>query len=165
MKPAGELILNSRDLDKGDLALRALTNPSSRQILHYLHARGTARVTEVYQALSFRQSDASRHLGELRRAGLVTANHVGQCMYYALHYPKLQEMQRLAEILLQARPGKKEQEACIPCPSPLVPTKTRKRKIKPGTHCLSVPISRSGQTHPCILLTVNRPFHAFWNAP
>ncbi|MEI6949854.1 metalloregulator ArsR/SmtB family transcription factor [Paraflavisolibacter sp. H34] len=157
MKKADQLTINLQELRHGDRALRTLTNPVSRQILQLLHDRGQACVSEVYQALSLRQSDTSRHLSELRHAGLVSANPRGQFIYYAVHYVKLQRVNSGVAELLHFRPGNKVVRACVPCTYGLIPVSRKRRNIKPPITSLSVPLSENWQVLPCILFPVNFP--------
>jgi DNA-binding transcriptional ArsR family regulator len=98
---------NSEDLDiqvhslrKAALIYRAINHPLRQQMIHFLHQKQTATVTEVYVKLKLEQSVASQHLGLLRRAGLVLTKRQGKQVFYSVNYERLKELHRLASELL-----------------------------------------------------------------
>jgi ArsR family transcriptional regulator len=63
--------------------LAALTDPTRLRLLRLLH-RQELCVCELMDALRLPQYKVSRHLRELRRAGLVEATRSGRWMHYRL---------------------------------------------------------------------------------
>ena len=62
---------------------RALSDSTRLRILHLLK-RGELCVCDLMQILRIPQAKTSRHLGYLRKAGLVTAREDGLWSYYSL---------------------------------------------------------------------------------
>ncbi|AWM38478.1 Transcriptional repressor SdpR [Gemmata obscuriglobus] len=65
-------------------AFSAVGEPRRRDILDLL-ARGERSVTDVVQALKLTQPQASKHLGVLRKVGLVRVRGAGQQRLYSLN--------------------------------------------------------------------------------
>jgi DNA-binding transcriptional ArsR family regulator len=65
-------------------AFNAVAEPRRRQILDLL-ARGEKSVNDVATALGVKQPQASKHLGVLKRVGLVTAREDGLQRFYRLN--------------------------------------------------------------------------------
>lgn len=63
--------------------LKALADPTRLRILHVL-ARGETCVGDLVSILGVTQPTASRHLGRLRRAGLVAVREEGRWAHYSL---------------------------------------------------------------------------------
>jgi DNA-binding transcriptional ArsR family regulator len=61
---------------------RALADPIRLELLALIAARGPICVCHLEEALSYRQSRISKHLGVLRRAGLVSSRRDGTWAYY-----------------------------------------------------------------------------------
>jgi ArsR family transcriptional regulator len=61
---------------------RALADPIRLELLALIAARGPICVCHLEEALSYRQSRVSKHLGVLRRAGLVSSRRDGSWAYY-----------------------------------------------------------------------------------
>jgi ArsR family transcriptional regulator len=68
--------------------LRALADPTRVRIAALLHGRRELCVCEIVEALGLPQYTVSRHLRELRAAGLVFAARQGRWMHYGLN-PRL----------------------------------------------------------------------------
>ena len=64
-------------------AFNAVAEPRRRQILGLL-AKGERSVNDVARSLRLRQPQASKHLGVLRKVGLVRVRGAGQQRLYAL---------------------------------------------------------------------------------
>jgi ArsR family transcriptional regulator len=65
----------------------ALSDPSRLRILNLLLASGDLCVCDLERALNFTQTKVSRHMGHLRRAGLVTSRKSGRWVIYSLARP------------------------------------------------------------------------------
>jgi ArsR family transcriptional regulator len=63
---------------------RALADPVRLELLARIAARGPLCVCHLQDDLPYSQSRISKHLGTLRRAGLVTTRREGTWMYYSV---------------------------------------------------------------------------------
>jgi ArsR family transcriptional regulator len=63
-------------------AFRALADPVRLELLARVAAYGPICVCHLEEQLPYRQSRISKHLGTLRRAGLVSARREGTWVYY-----------------------------------------------------------------------------------
>ena len=63
---------------------RLLANPTRLQSVMLLHAEGRLCVCELTHALQLSQPKISRHLAQLRDAGVVTDERRGQWVHYRL---------------------------------------------------------------------------------
>lgn len=64
---------------------RALGDDTRLRCLALLHAEGELCVCELTHALDLAQPKISRHLGQLRQAGVVESHRRGTWMHYRLH--------------------------------------------------------------------------------
>jgi ArsR family transcriptional regulator, arsenate/arsenite/antimonite-responsive transcriptional repressor len=64
---------------------RALADPVRLELLALIAARGPICVCHLEEALPYKQSRISKHLGTLRRAGLVSSRREGTWVYYQLN--------------------------------------------------------------------------------
>ncbi|HKL78686.1 MAG TPA: metalloregulator ArsR/SmtB family transcription factor [Gammaproteobacteria bacterium] len=64
---------------------RALGDETRLRCLALLHAEGELCVCELTYALDLAQPKISRHLGQLRNAGVVESHRHGTWMHYRLH--------------------------------------------------------------------------------
>jgi ArsR family transcriptional regulator, arsenate/arsenite/antimonite-responsive transcriptional repressor len=62
---------------------RALADPVRLELLAQIAARGPLCVCHLQDELPYSQSRISKHLGTLRRAGLVTTRREGTWIYYS----------------------------------------------------------------------------------
>lgn len=83
--------------DPGSL-LAAFAHPTRLRILNLLHA-GDLCVGDIVRLLDVPQPTASRHLGQLREAGLVSSRKEGLWIYYALAEPGSPFHAKLVECL------------------------------------------------------------------
>jgi ArsR family transcriptional regulator, arsenate/arsenite/antimonite-responsive transcriptional repressor len=81
-----------------DRMFRAFSDPIRLRILHLLGA-GELCVGDVVTVLNVPQPTASRHLGYLRRAGLISARKKSYWTFYALTPPRSAFHQKLLECL------------------------------------------------------------------
>jgi ArsR family transcriptional regulator, arsenate/arsenite/antimonite-responsive transcriptional repressor len=63
---------------------RALADPIRLELLALIAAGGPICVCHLHERLPYSQSRISKHLGTLRRAGLVTTRREGTWVYYSL---------------------------------------------------------------------------------
>jgi ArsR family transcriptional regulator len=63
---------------------RALADPIRLELLAQIAARGPLCVCHLQEDLPYSQSRISKHLGTLRRAGLVTTRREGTWVYYSV---------------------------------------------------------------------------------
>jgi ArsR family transcriptional regulator, arsenate/arsenite/antimonite-responsive transcriptional repressor len=63
---------------------RALADPIRLELLAQIAARGPLCVCHLQEDLPYSQSRISKHLGTLRRAGLVTSRREGTWIYYSV---------------------------------------------------------------------------------
>ena len=80
---------------------KALADETRLRIINLL-VRGELCVCEIMKVLDIGQSKASRHLGVLRYAGLVSDRRQGLWMYYSLAQPDGVMHQRVVEWLAEA---------------------------------------------------------------
>jgi ArsR family transcriptional regulator len=75
---------------KPDLFFKALSDPTRLRTLTLLSVEGELCVCELTHALNEIQPKISRHLAQLREAGLVLDRRQGQWIYYRLnpHQPR-----------------------------------------------------------------------------
>ncbi|MBI4423438.1 MAG: winged helix-turn-helix transcriptional regulator [Elusimicrobia bacterium] len=81
-----------------DRMFRAFADETRLRILHLL-SRGELCVCDIMAALRAPQSKVSRHLGHLRRAGLVTGRKEGLWRHYSLAKPSSPFQKRLIDCL------------------------------------------------------------------
>ena len=74
-------------------AFDVISDPSRRRLLDLLRD-GPAPVGELVAATGMSQPNASRHLGVLRRAGLVTSHKAGRQRLYELRIEGFTELAR-----------------------------------------------------------------------
>jgi len=74
-------------------AFDVIADPSRRRLLDLLRA-GPAPVGDLVAATGMSQPNTSRHLGVLRRAGLVTAHTAGRQRVYAIRIEGFTELAR-----------------------------------------------------------------------
>ncbi|MCW3073485.1 MAG: helix-turn-helix transcriptional regulator [Flaviaesturariibacter sp.] len=90
-----ELRIEILNLKKSALILRAINHKLRQQIMQLLHKRKGITVTDIYVKLRLEQSVASQHLAILRKAGLVSTTREGKCIYYAINYERVNDVQEL----------------------------------------------------------------------
>ena len=64
--------------------MRALADPVRLELLALIAASGPICVCHLHERLPYSQSRVSKHLGTLRRAGLVTTRREGTWIYYSV---------------------------------------------------------------------------------
>jgi DNA-binding transcriptional ArsR family regulator len=69
---------------------RALADPVRLELVAHIAARGPICVCHLEEALAYRQPRISKHLGVLRRAGLVSTRREGNWVYYSANTEAVQ---------------------------------------------------------------------------
>src|SRR5262245_15371169 len=70
----------------------AIAEPRRRQIIEQLARRGTLAVGALVVVMGLPQSGVSKHLGVLRKVGLVSANREGRQRLYRLNAEQLKSV-------------------------------------------------------------------------
>ncbi len=85
---------------------RALADPVRLELLAHIAARGPLCVCHLEESLPYSQSRISKHLGVLRRAGLVSARRDRNWVYYSIDGEALETARDFVDQLEQssARP-------------------------------------------------------------
>jgi len=96
-----ELQIDFFHLKKTSLVFRAVNNKIRLQILQLLHEHSKLTVTALYIKLRLDQSATSQHLAVLRKAGFVSTERDGKCIYYFIRHQRLEELNKCAKQLLQ----------------------------------------------------------------
>ncbi len=81
-----------------DRMFRAISDPTRLRILNLL-LRGELCVCDIVNTLRIRQPTASRHLGYLKKAGLVESRRDGLWIHYKLAAPQTQFQHKLIDCL------------------------------------------------------------------
>jgi DNA-binding transcriptional ArsR family regulator len=95
------LPLNTEELRKGKMILRAVNHPLRQQMLQLIHGYGKITVTELYVKLRLEQSVASQHLAILRRSGFVNTQRSAKNIFYSVNYNRLKQVQELSRKLIE----------------------------------------------------------------
>ena len=102
------LTINTLELKKAWLILRAINHPLRQQMVHIIHNAGSINVTELYIRLRIEQSVASQHLAILRRAGFVKAVRNKKFVLYEVNYSRFTEIESFSKGILHAKEKVKE---------------------------------------------------------
>jgi DNA-binding transcriptional ArsR family regulator len=99
-------VVASGEVERVELApaaalFRSLGDPTRLAIVRRL-AAGSARVTDLVEAVGLAQSTVSKHLACLRDCGLVESEPVGRASVFRLTQPALIDVLTSAETVLQA---------------------------------------------------------------
>jgi ArsR family transcriptional regulator, arsenate/arsenite/antimonite-responsive transcriptional repressor len=78
---------------------KALADPVRLELIAHIAACGPICVCHLEEALPYRQPRISRHLGVLRRAGLVSSRREGNWVYYSTNTEALEAAQEYLEEL------------------------------------------------------------------
>jgi DNA-binding transcriptional ArsR family regulator len=98
IKPS--LQIDSLQLKKAALILRAINHPLRQQMLGLIHQNKQITVTSIYVKLRLDQSVASQHLAILRTAGFVNTVRDAKFIYYSVNYERLQQIHTIAAELI-----------------------------------------------------------------
>ena len=78
--------------------LKAIAQPTRLRIINLLRD-GEHCVCEIFPAIGHEQSNTSRHLQMLLKAGILKQRKDGLKIYYALRHPEVLELVRQAELI------------------------------------------------------------------
>jgi ArsR family transcriptional regulator, arsenate/arsenite/antimonite-responsive transcriptional repressor len=81
---------------------RALGDPVRLELLAHIAARGPLCVCNLEEAVPYSQSRISKHLGVLRRAGLVSARRDRNWVYYSVNADGLEAAREFIDQLEQS---------------------------------------------------------------
>ncbi len=95
-----DLQLDTVELKKAALILRAINHQLRQKILMLIHKQGKVNVSRIYAKLRIEQSVASQHLAVLRKAGFVSTERDGQNIYYMVNYARVSQVQDFARKLV-----------------------------------------------------------------
>jgi ArsR family transcriptional regulator, arsenate/arsenite/antimonite-responsive transcriptional repressor len=100
-------------------AFRALADPVRLELLARVAAYGPICVCHLEEQLPYSQSRISKHLGTLRRAGLVSARREGAWVYYETNDEMLEVAREFLDQLQSSSQTPHEADLCAdPGPSP-----------------------------------------------
>ena len=85
---------------KASLILRSLNHKLRQQILKIIYEERNITVTEIYVKLRLEQSVASQHLAILRKAGIVSTQREGKCIYYFINDERVNAIERTVSSLV-----------------------------------------------------------------
>lgn len=94
------LEIETIQLKKAALLLRAVIHPLRQQIMQLIHKKTSITVTEIYHSLNLEQSVASQQLAILRHARLVCTKREGKQVFYSINYDQLKFLQEQAASLV-----------------------------------------------------------------
>jgi ArsR family transcriptional regulator len=93
---------------------RALADPVRLELLARIAARGPLCVCHLQDDLPYSQSRISKHLGTLRRAGLVTTRREGTWIYYSVDEEALSVAREFIDQLEHSLHTPHEADYCPP---------------------------------------------------
>jgi DNA-binding transcriptional ArsR family regulator len=94
--------LNSNELKKAALVLRALNHPLRQRILSFIQKNKKVSVTTIYHNLKIEQSVTSQHLAILRRYNFVVAERNGQSILYSLNAGSLKKVSDYTRSMIES---------------------------------------------------------------
>lgn len=95
-----ELKIDTLQLKKAALILRAINHKLRQQILNLIHKNGKMKVTDIYVKMRLEQSVISQHLAVLRKAGFVSSFRDGKFIYYSTNDKKIDDTQHAVQNFL-----------------------------------------------------------------
>lgn len=93
---------------------RALADPIRLELLAQVAARGPLCSCHLQEDLPYSQSRISKHLGTLRRAGLVTTRREGTWIYYSVDEEALEIAREFIDQLARSLHTPHEADYCPP---------------------------------------------------
>ena len=93
--------IDTHNIKKAAMVLRALNHRLRQQILLTINENKKLTVTDLYVKLRIEQSVASQHLAILRKAGIVSTERGGKCIYYAINPSRIEEINGFVKNLVE----------------------------------------------------------------
>lgn len=95
-----ELRIDTLDIKKSVIFLRAINHKLRQVILKYIGEKGQVTVTEIFDHLLLEQAVASQHLAILRKAGFVKTKREGKFIYYSVNRQRVLDLNKFINDLL-----------------------------------------------------------------
>ena len=96
-----ELKIDTLDIKKTAIILRAVNHKLRQVILKYIGEKGQVTVTELFEHLLLEQAVASQQLAILRRTGFVKTKRDGKFIYYSVNRQRLLDLNVFVSNLLE----------------------------------------------------------------
>ena len=96
-----ELKIDTLDIKKASIILRAVNHKLRQVILKYIGEKGQVTVTEIFEHLLLEQAVASQQLAILRRTGFVKTKREGKFIYYSVSRQRLLDLNVFVSNLLE----------------------------------------------------------------
>jgi len=96
-----ELKIDTLDIKKTAIILRAVNHKLRQIILKYIGEKGQVTVTEIFEHLLLEQAVASQQLAILRRTGFVKTKREGKFIYYSVNRQRLLDLNVFVSNLLE----------------------------------------------------------------
>lgn len=87
-------------LKKAESTIKAINHTLRMQIIRLLYEKQELNVSEIYTKLKLEQSVTSQHLAVLRKAGIVTTERIGRCIYYSANQKRINEIVNVSRNLV-----------------------------------------------------------------
>jgi len=87
--------------------LKAIAQETRLSILELLRD-GERCVCEIFPAISQEQSNVSRHLNMMQKAGILTRRKEGLRIFYAVKHPEVLAIVDLAAAIMQSEAGRRQ---------------------------------------------------------
>ena len=95
-----ELTIDTLDIKKAVIILRAINHKLRQVILKYIGEKGQVTVTEIFEHLLLEQAVASQHLAVLRKTGFVKTKRDGKFIYYSVNRQRILDLNRFVTDLI-----------------------------------------------------------------
>jgi len=95
-----ELIIDTLDIKKSAIILRAVNHKLRQVMLKYIGEKGQVTVTELFEHLLLEQAVASQQLAILRKTGFVKTKREGKFIYYSVNRQRLLDLNKFVSDLL-----------------------------------------------------------------
>jgi ArsR family transcriptional regulator, virulence genes transcriptional regulator len=95
-----ELKIDTLDIKKAAIILRAVNHKLRQVILKYIGEKGQVTVTEIFEHLLLEQAVASQQLAILRRTGFVKTKREGKFIYYSVSRQRMLDLNAFVGNLL-----------------------------------------------------------------
>jgi len=95
-----ELIIDTLDIKKSAIILRAVNHKLRQVMLKYIGEKGQVTVTEIFEHLLLEQAVASQQLAILRKTGFVKTKREGKFIYYSVNRQRLLDLNKFVSDLL-----------------------------------------------------------------